>query len=186
MEVSDSPSSIPPHFVSFAWRYRRCAHCWLPRGEGTFARGPGRVDLPAPTRRLSAETMGSPRFLGVPWYGYAVVHVPGRAPAPGQYGVGVLSPLGTTATTSATRTFRGSIPRPSHSLSTLRSARCRDTTQDSLPAGGQPLPGGIRTRRAPFRRFQVSVDVLSTSSVLLLQAYPGARYLAPTLGRVQF
>src|SRR5829696_3423211 len=39
---------------------------------------------------------------------------------PGPYGEGVLSPLGTTRTTPTTRAFRGSIARPSASLSTLR------------------------------------------------------------------
>ena len=47
-------------------------------------------------------------------------------------------------TTSAPRsvTFRGSITQPVRSLSTLRSSEYSDhTTQDSLPAGGQPWRG---------------------------------------------
>jgi hypothetical protein len=43
-------------------------------------------------------------------------------------------------------------------------------TQDSLPAGGQPLPCGTLTRRVRYRRFQV----IATSSIPLLQASPGA------------
>ena len=43
-------------------------------------------------------------------------------------------------------------------------------TQDSLPAGGQPLPCGTLTRWVRNRRFQV----IATSSIPLLQASPGA------------
>jgi hypothetical protein len=38
--------------------------------------------------------------------------------------------------------YRGSTTQPGHSLCTLRSAGCPHTTQHSVPAGGQPLPGG--------------------------------------------
>jgi hypothetical protein len=50
--------------------------------------------------------------------------------------------------------FRGSITRPTRSLSTLRSPSCPGTTQDSLPAGGQPLPGGGRAPAGSLRRFR--------------------------------
>src|SRR5712691_3748920 len=43
-------------------------------------------------------------------------------------------------------------------------------TQDSLPAGGQPLPCGTLTRWVRNRRFQV----IATSSIPLPQACPGA------------
>jgi len=39
--------------------------------------------------------------------------------------------------------FRGSITRPVHSRSTLRRADHSTTTQDSLPAAGRALPGGV-------------------------------------------
>ncbi len=54
--------------------------------------------------------------------------------------------------------------------STLRSAGHPAPTQDSLPAGGQPLPCGTLTRWVRNRRFQV----MATSSIPLLQACPGA------------
>lgn len=44
--------------------------------------------------------------------------------------------------------FRGSIARLSDSLSTLRSAGYPDATQDSLPAAGHALPGGILPTRS--------------------------------------
>ena len=50
--------------------------------------------------------------------------------------------------------FRGSVARLASSLSTLRSQGHPCTTQDSLPAGGQPWPGGVRP--AGFlQRFQL-------------------------------
>jgi hypothetical protein len=55
-------------------------------------------------------------------------------------------------------TFRSSITRLSSSLSTLRSlpsrSRGRTTTQDSLPAGGQPLPGGGHNPARSRMKFQ--------------------------------
>ena len=47
-----------------------------------------------------------------------------------------------TVSALATSPFRGSIARPACSLSTLRSRNCSRSTQDSLPAGSSPLPGG--------------------------------------------
>jgi hypothetical protein len=44
---------------------------------------------------------------------------------------------------------RGSITRPARSLSTTRSRGRPRTTQDSVPAGGPPWPGGSRTRWVP-------------------------------------
>jgi hypothetical protein len=48
-----------------------------------------------------------------------------------------------------------------------------EATQDSLPVGGQPLPGRIRTYRVYDEEFQAS-----TSSFLPSQAWPGARHIA--------
>jgi hypothetical protein len=74
---------------------------------------------------------------------------------PGHCGTGVLSPLDVTRTTPTTCAFRGSITRLPASLSTLRRRPCGIPTQDSLPAGGQPLPGRIWTCRVPSERFQL-------------------------------
>jgi hypothetical protein len=49
--------------------------------------------------------------------------------------------------------FRGSITRPVHSLSTLRSPGYPGTTQDSLPATGQALPDGAGYPQGPNERF---------------------------------
>jgi hypothetical protein len=55
--------------------------------------------------------------------------------------------------------FRGSITRPAHSLSTLRRRAHARSTQDSLPAGDQPLPGDlVLLRQTPKEGFS---DVFS-------------------------
>src|SRR5512135_3314899 len=43
--------------------------------------------------------------------------------------------------------------RPVHSLSTLRSAGCPDTTQDSLPAAGQLFRAGVGAPQGSIERF---------------------------------
>lgn len=60
--------------------------------------------------------------------------------------VSVLPSVVSKTSAPAKRSFRGSITRPTRSLSTLRSDGYPATTQDSLPAAGQALPGGILTR----------------------------------------
>ena len=64
--------------------------------------------------------------------------------------------------------FRSSITRLSHSLSTLRSfpsrSRGRTATQDSLPAGGQPLPGGGHDPARSQMKFQSLPSSYTTSS----------------------
>jgi hypothetical protein len=66
--------------------------------------------------------------------------------------------------------FRSSITRLSHSLSTLRSlpsrSRGRSATQDSLPAGGQPLPDGARYPARSQMKFQPRLH-----GFLLIQAF---------------
>jgi hypothetical protein len=80
--------------------------------------------------------------------------------------------------------FRSSITRLSHSLSTLRSfpsrSRGRTATQDSLPAGGQPLPDGghdparsqmkFQPRLHGFLLIQASQRKQRPSSAALLQS----------------
>ena len=53
-------------------------------------------------------------------------------------------------------TFRGSITRPAHSLSTLRRVGYPTATQDSLPAAGQPYRAGLVTRWVPTKGFRSS------------------------------
>src|SRR5262249_37284117 len=79
-----------------------------------------------------------------------------------------------TASTSTVLNSRGSLTQPACSLCTLRSAGYPASTQHSVPAGGQPLPGGIGDPPGRSRGFP---SVLSAHLILPLQASPGATQL---------
>lgn len=83
---------------------------------------------------------------GKPSCVHALLSDPGGISIPSHCGISMLPSAIYKASASTLRTFRGSITRPIHSLSTLRSAGYPNTTQDSLPVDGWPLPGGVSTR----------------------------------------
>jgi hypothetical protein len=64
MRRSDILPALPLRSVALAWRYRGCTRISLPRRR-VQRRGPG-VGKPVPHRPWSAETAGTPRFLGNP------------------------------------------------------------------------------------------------------------------------
>ena len=70
----DFLSPIPPHFVSFAWRYLGCTRWFAPRRTSAPSR-PG-VGNPVLPPGIAEETTGSPKFLGNPNCPFA--HVPSR------------------------------------------------------------------------------------------------------------
>ncbi len=69
---------------------------------------------------------------------------PGGTGAPGHSALAILPSASGTASAPTISKFRGSITRPASSLSTLRSDGYPSATQDSLPGGGRPYPGGTR------------------------------------------
>ena len=157
MSRSDSPTSFPPHFVSFVRRYVGVL-CFRSPGTRPLISG----DLEPLGCRGSEKTAFPTRRRGLPGsWGNPGVRMPGSSTPAGLHDLPVPPWRCCRRSMRGRRhpqiaTFRGSITRPSHSLSTLRSACCQDTTQDSLLAGGQPLPGGIRTRWVTFDRFQTN------------------------------
>src|SRR5690606_30756155 len=90
----------------------------------------------------SDGTSRPPRFLGSP-RAHAPLYDPGGTPPPGHLGDTVLPSVLATTSAPTTKRFRGSITQPIHSLSTLRRPGHPGTTQDSLPAGGQPCRAGF-------------------------------------------
>jgi hypothetical protein len=60
--------------------------------------------------------------------------------------------------------LRGSIPRPARSLCTLRSRDHSRTTQHSVPAGGQPLPGGTGYPQGSHEGFRHHEPSMASSS----------------------
>src|SRR5262245_12840998 len=160
--------SIPPHFVAVVWRYLR-VHSFFSLLDGRVCcRGLELLSryLPPGVRRGNdriSQVPGEPRL--------SVRHVPSTPAGP-------RSPDHCGATTwppvseqrgLPRKVFRRSIAWLSDSLSTLRSAGCPRPTQDSLPAVGQTLLGGLSTRRVPKRGFRVS-----TTSHPPLPSLPGA------------
>jgi hypothetical protein len=153
MRRSDSLPPLPPHFVAFAWRYHGCTRVSFPWPPGAPT-----TSLELVTRYLppgsTVEATGPPRFLGNPC-GRVLLSDPG----------GIASARPFRRRDVAFRrfknvgshediTFRGSITRPTHSLSTLRSPGRPGTTQDSLPAVGQLCRTGLVTRRVPMKGFR--------------------------------
>ena len=110
--------------------------------------GLGLISGPRPV--VSTEVLGSPRFLGNP-----CGHVP-WSPTPAGPSRSAAAARGCCFPLCVQRqlprlTFRGSIPRPAPSLSTLRRVSRPTTTQDSLPAAGQLCRAGLGTRRVPSK-----------------------------------
>ena len=127
-----------------------------------------------PSRLSRAETTRSPRFLGSPRVCMPRSLTPASSSRQAQLGVSTRPSVVLTTSALASIVFRGSITRPAHSLCTLRRADHSATTQHSVPAGGQPLPGGTGYPLGSIERFPISRLPL----FLLPQASPGA------LGRI--
>jgi hypothetical protein len=177
MGDSDSPTPVPLRFgCPSARQYRRASRRlrrrWgLLRSWGTSGRAP-RSQTPVGPLRLAIEDdlrCGESLFSG----GFRLLPVPQSSPSS-------LS-LRLAAPRCCRRflhddgyprqsLFRSSITRLSPSLSTLRSfpsrSRGRTATQDSLPAGGQPLPGGGHNPARSQMKFQPRLH-----GFLLIQAF---------------
>lgn len=135
---------------------------------------------PSPARS-SAEMAGSPRFLGDPRGRMPCSLTPVGLPTPGQYSAGVLSPL-CRYQDDPNVAYLSRLLRTAFGLAVYASqAPLRDPpTQDSLPAGGQPLPGRASTCRVPMKGFRSVDDCLHRFP--LSQAWPGAHRQAPYWG----
>ena len=113
----------------------------------------GSCRLPAPRRNYAGASIlflrprswrraGSPRFLGSPFANMLCSSTPADRMHPATTTHSVLPSVQLTTSAPRSVTFRGSITQPVRSLSTLRGSDYSDhTTQDSLPAGGQPWRG---------------------------------------------
>jgi len=94
-------------------------------------------------RTLHVETTGHPRFPGNPDLHLLMVFDPGRTTAADQNAAVTRLPLKRKRKLQREILFRGSIAWLLDSLSTLRGGGYPNTTQDSLPAAGQALPGEV-------------------------------------------
>ena len=112
----------------------------LPRLE-TYNRGPGPF-IP----RLPHAALLRWRTRGLPGSRATLVYMPrSSTPVDRLHQAVAIQPMLPSAKTTTSAPlqsrFRGSITRPTDSLCTLRSRGRPRTTQHSVPAGGQPLPG---------------------------------------------
>jgi hypothetical protein len=89
----------------------------------------------SPTGLLSWKRQGLPGSWAT-LCGRAPLFDPGETERSGPFNLPMRPSAVSTASALATSSFRGSMTRPAHSLSTLRSPGYPSTTQDSLPAGG--------------------------------------------------
>ena len=158
MGRSDSQPPLSPRFVAFAWRYHRLRRGWLP-AIATHDRGHQGVDDPVPEPEIAVETVGSPRFPGTPRVPWPCSPTPVRPNMPGHCGVSAWSPRLTRART-LTMIFRGSIARPWHSLSTLRSEGHPSPRKTRFRLPAKLCRAGFVTRRVPMKGFRVSSLVL--------------------------
>ena len=171
MGSSDFLPPFRPHFVAFVWPYHlapvvcsrihqtlqlraRGIRAWLPRRQFLF----------------SVEMTGPPRFLGDPHPYMPCSSTPAGSPRQALAAIRCCLPPIEQRRHPRLSQFRGSITRPAHSLSTLRSMGCPNATQDSLPAGGQPLPGGVLPHWVPLQSFRAA----SFPLLPIAQACPGA------------
>jgi hypothetical protein len=135
----------------------------LLRSGASFSWGPGAPSLRlglgrpgGPCRPLGAESTGSSPVPREPPCAYALLSDPGR--------IGPTTPLRWVEVAPAAMTTQApatwpAFEAPSHGLCT----RCLrfvppllTTTQDALPVGGEPLPGGVGDPRGSADRVQTS------------------------------
>jgi hypothetical protein len=74
----DSLPPVPPHFVSFAWRYHGCACVRFSQRSRRRTAGQGLLCPTTPKSLNNMETTGSPTFPGNPNCAYALFFDPGR------------------------------------------------------------------------------------------------------------
>lgn len=115
---------------------------------------------------------GSPRFLGIP-----LRACPALRPRRGRRGLvpghdDVAFHHTTRCRPSRETLYRGSITRPTRSLSTLRSMGRPMTTQDSVPAADPLCRVGLSTHRVPMKGFRP----------LGLPPFPGFAWRKPCQG----
>jgi hypothetical protein len=155
MRRSDSLRTFSPRFVcpSLGDTIPRRL-CSLRSGPTTAAWGPGPSGLAVPVRqRLSRWSRRASQVPGEPCCAYAVFFDPGETDSARPLRRVGAAPVSMQAKGSRGYCSRGSIARPEHWLSTLRRVGLPTATQDSLPAAGQALPGGIGYPQSSNERF---------------------------------
>ena len=128
---------------------------------------PGVGNPVSPTGMLPRKQQDLPSSWGTPIVRlHMFLPTPAGLLAPDHYGVAVW-PLVCEQQRLPRKVFRRSIAWLSDWLSTLRRAGHPNATQDSLPAVGQTLLGGLSTRRVPTKGFELLPYISSSFPKLL-------------------
>ena len=141
-----------------ACRFAPCGPARLTAGLGFVSRSPLPAQIRLETTRVSQGSWRTP-----------IVSLPcSQTPAgPTHQALRCVDTAPVQRTTKATQRF-GNFGAQSHGfdnwLSTLRPVGCPHRTQDSLPAAGQALPGGIGCPQGSNERFPNSLFPLSQAS----------------------
>ncbi len=153
MRCSDSLTSIPPHFVAFVWPYRVCARYSLP-GEGSAPSWVLGLFTGCPPGIQRGEIRAS-QVPGGPPCMRAPLCDPDRPPASGQsWRERCCLPPGSRRRPRQFGSYEAESRGPHARCLRFAASVTRNATQDSLPAGGQPLLGGILARRVPSKGFK--------------------------------
>ena len=153
MRCSDSLTSIPPHFVAFVWQYRVCARYSLP-GEGSAPSWVLGLFTGCPPGIERGEIRAS-QVPGGPPCMRAPLCDPDRPPASGQsWRERCCLPPGSRRRPRQFGSYEAESRGPHARCLRFAASVTRNATQDSLPAGGQPLLGGILARRVPSKGFK--------------------------------
>jgi len=159
MGCSESLPPIPPRFVAFAWRYHDRDAVLRVRPLGRSRRSTSRrrrawgfASPVAPCRLCSWRRRGFPGSWGTPmWTCPALRPRRDRWARPFSAQPMLPSAVTTSSAPAMPNFLRGSITRPIHWLSTLRSRDRSRTTQDSLPAAGLLYRVGLATHGVPMQ-----------------------------------
>lgn len=156
---SDFSSPIAPCFVAFAQRYHRASRFAPPGWD--ISRWPGPLVTRRPRRSSRWRTRDLPGSWATPTY-MLRSSTPADLRAWPTLAWEVL-PSAYSTTSAPHLDFRGCIAQPAGSLCTLRSRNRSRTTQHSVPAGGQPLPGQDFHLLGRKEGFHLQLLVTSTS-----------------------
>lgn len=150
------PAAPPASLRFLRFAVPPCASGFAPANVRRTIRGPGVVHRIPQTGLINGDDRTS-QVPGGPHYVRALLSDPGETSVLGHCRTsGVVFRLLDDVDSHDYQTFRGSITRPAHSLSTLRRVGYPTATQDSLPAAGQPYRAGLVTRWVPAKGFRSS------------------------------
>ena len=179
MGCSDFLPPIPPHFVSFAWRYhvgavrfRVLAFVPLPPGRDADPTGPGIAVPVAPFRLVTWRRQDLPGSWGTPGE-HARLFDPGGIGRPRPIAARPMRPSVFVTTSAPALDLISGLDGKACPLAVYASQPRLPNDHARLASGCRPtLPGGIGYPLGPNTRFRAIRYLIAH---LLVQAFPGAQ-----------